>query len=97
MIAHENFRRNLTAEEVAGILEEKLSTLRRSPDEVILTDKQVCRLLGVSPRLTAIWRAELKIGHSKIGQKIFYTLEDVLKMVEKHKVASADSSLRIKI
>lgn len=97
METNPDFRKNLTAKEVADIFRYELSQTQRPANEIILDDVDLMKLLKVSKRTTAGLREKKIINYYKVGGKIFYKLSDVLALIEKNKVTSTNDTLRIKI
>lgn len=58
----------------AGAFVEKVAALQRRGDEV-------CQRLRISPRTLQTLRDRGFIGHSQIGHKFFYKLEDVKRVI----------------
>lgn len=82
-------------EELLSQIQETISLNQRPPDQVILVDAEVIRILKISKRTLASLREKGTLSFSKLGGKIFYTLADVLAMVESHKVQPPITNLRI--
>lgn len=60
------------SEQVAQLQKEK-----KKPIINLLTDKEVCELLGVSRRTLLNYRNDKKIGFAIIGKKVYYKPEDI--------------------
>lgn len=48
----------------------------------VYTSKEVCKRLGVSEALLSIYRNERQLPFSRVGDKYFYTDEDIDKFIE---------------
>lgn len=48
----------------------------------VYTSKEVCKRLGVSEALLSIYRNERQLPYSRVGDKYFYTEEDIDKFIE---------------
>ena len=48
--------------------------------------KGLCNLLGVEKRTVSTWREEGIISYSKVLGKIYFKVQDIIDMLEKHKV-----------
>ncbi|MBU1100598.1 MAG: helix-turn-helix domain-containing protein [Bacteroidetes bacterium] len=46
----------------------------------LLSQKQACLMLKVSPVTLWTWRKEKKVSYKKIGRKVFYSKRDLLKL-----------------
>ena len=66
-------------------LEEKISSLvTQTARQEILSSNEACQLLGVSKRTLNRYRDNLSLPHSRIGDKVFYRLDDLQKFLDKH-------------
>lgn len=75
-----------------GEFDELLQKSNRPADEVILSDYELMKKLGVCKRTTNTWRSKRIISFFKVGSLIFYRLSDVLSFLEKHEVKNIDLS-----
>jgi hypothetical protein len=94
MMNQENFKKNLTAQEVSEIFQRELTRLHRPAEELVFDDVELCRRLNVSRRTTASWRATGTIAYHKIGGIILYLYSDVLKMLSVNRKESIQSKLK---
>ncbi len=53
----------------------------------ILDNQQLMQLLKISPKTAQIWRAKGLIAYSMIGNKVYYNMNDVIEMLNKHRVS----------
>ncbi len=58
------------------------------PEHVVLSNKQIQQIMGVSRKTAQKWRDQGLINYSKIGREIFYRKSDILDMLDKHLVPS---------
>lgn len=91
------FRKNLTAKEISEIFRHELNEVRRPAEEVILNDAELCRMLKISKRTSATWRANGIIAYHKVGGIVFYVYADVLEMIKSNRIESIQDNLNIKI
>ena len=63
---------------------EQLKEQKLDPDQKILDNLKLQEELSISPRLAQQWRNDGTIGYSQIGNKIYYKLSDVIKMLDSH-------------
>lgn len=61
---------------------------RESETKYLLTDPELCVMLGVSPVTTWRWRKERRIAYRRVGGKIRYMLEDISEFLEQSKQAA---------
>ena len=62
-------------------------TLEKEQEEV-LSPKQVCRLLKVSPKTLQTMRDERRSPFSQFGRKIWFLRSDVIQYVNKNRIDS---------
>ena len=74
----------------------KIEEAKRPAEEIILDDIDLQKLLKCSKRKNAQLREQRAIPYSKIGGKVYYTLADVLRYIERNRVPSIEESLKIK-
>ena len=48
----------------------------------VYTSKEVCKKLGVSEALLTTYRIEQQLSYSRVGDKFFYTDDDIEKFLE---------------
>lgn len=66
---------------------EEVTKLSSNPEHIILSNVEAQQLLKVSSKTLQKWREAGKIEYSKIGREIYYSLRQVLDMLERHKVS----------
>lgn len=67
-----NYMRNLMEEE------------RSKPTFNWVTNKVAMELLGVSQRTMQTWRDDGLLGFSQVGNKIYYSQDDLNRMLQRH-------------
>lgn len=84
-----------SAEQIKSVVEEVLqkhlynnvSTLDAEQEEV-LSPKQVCTLLKVSPKTLQTMRDERRIPFSQNGRKIWFLRSDIIQYLNKNRIDS---------
>lgn len=51
---------------------------------LVLTNSEMKELFGVGDKLLIKWRNNGELGYSRIGDKYYYTEEDIRKFLEHH-------------
>ena len=70
-----------------SLIEDHLSRISSPPNRVILTTKEVQKLLGICSKTLQKLRDEGKLAFCPVSKKlILYKLSDILDMLDKHKV-----------
>lgn len=70
----------------------ELKQIQRSqPEEIWYDNQEFLNIMNVSKRTAAYWRTEKMVAYSQVGNKIYYSLADVLDLLQKHKVQAASS------
>lgn len=85
MISTEDFFRHPGWEEITRQIKYEISQAQRPPEEIILDDVDLCKMLKVSKRTTAMLRSTQQIAFHKCG-KILYKLSDVLDYIDRNRV-----------
>lgn len=73
--------------EIVNKIEETKSLIEnsnKSPKDIFVDNQEFLKLMSVSKRTAQTWRDEGKIAFSQIGSKIYYKMDDVLKMLDKN-------------
>ncbi len=79
-------------------LKSEIEKLSSPPDQNILDDVDLQKLLKVSKRTTASYRQQSLIAYSQYGKgKVFYKLSDVLAFINKYRIDPFDLNLNIKL
>ena len=68
---------------------------RTQPDEIWYDNQEFLSIMNVSKRTAAYWRTEEMISYSQVGNKIYYSLADILDLLQKHKVQAGSSKSTI--
>jgi hypothetical protein len=63
-----------------------LHQLSKDPETIIIDDVELREMLKISKRSTAYLREKGLISYSKIGEKIYYRLSDVLDLVKRTRI-----------
>jgi|GEM_PF-1103244 len=67
-------------------LEEEVQERQKYLQNQFLDNQEVCQLFNISKRTLAEWRRTGILPFVKIGNKIFYRIEHIQQMLEKHLV-----------
>lgn len=57
-----------------------------NPDWIIIPSEEARKMFGVSKRTWAIWRENRLLTYIKIGQLIFYKVNDIKEFINKHTI-----------
>lgn len=74
-------------EEIIGRLKEicKLLQLKQKhPKEIFLDNYEFIKTMNISQRTAQSWREKGLIGYSKVENKIYYKMSEILNMLDKH-------------
>lgn len=74
---------------LTGSIEEiktKIDSQSKKPQEVFVDNQEFLLLMKISKRTAQTWRDEGKISFSQVGNKIYYKLNDVEDLLNKHYV-----------
>ena len=55
-------------------------------ERIIMPSEEARKMFGVSKRTWAIWREKKLLNYVKIGQLIFYKIDDIKKFIENHSI-----------
>ena len=67
-------------------LNNHLKNLNSLPKKQLIVNNDFMKLLNISKRTAQTWRDEGKISFSQIGNKIYYTKEDIDEMIENNTI-----------
>lgn len=67
-------------------LEEEVQERQKYLQSQFLDNQEVCQLFNISKRTLAEWRNTGTLAYVKIGNKLFYRIEDIQQMIESHLV-----------
>lgn len=66
-----------------GVVKEELTAMQQSKkEEALLSSKELCKWLNISLSALNTWKAQGKIPFKKLGKRIFYVKEDVIKAMQ---------------
>lgn len=54
------------------------------PDNIFFDSQEFMQLMNISKRTAQQWRDKNTIGFSQVGNKIYYKLKDILKLLEEN-------------
>lgn len=69
-------------------IEAAIHTKQTNLDDVFLDNQEFLQLMYISKRTAQSWRNEGVIAYSQIGNKIYYRMSDIVKMLEEHRQPS---------
>lgn len=67
-------------------IEALLKTKQNNPDDVFLDNQEFLQTMNISKRLAQGWRDEKIIAYSQIGNKIYYRMSDIIKLLENNRI-----------
>ena len=65
-------------------LNRTLEGSKKIPEDSLLDNQELIKLLNISKRTAQSWRDEGKISFSQIGSKIYYKMSDVQRLLDTH-------------
>ena len=65
-------------------IEKVMSEKQRGIENKFVDNEEFLKLMNVSKRTAQTWRDNLIVPFSQIGGKIYYRMQDVNKLLEKH-------------
>lgn len=65
-------------------IQSQINTKANPKKETFLDNQEFLLLLKISKRTAQTWRDEGKISFSQVGNKIYYKLSDVEKLMQEH-------------
>ncbi len=77
-------------------IDERIAEASCPPDQIIWSNKKLCKELEVSPRTAAYWRSKGKITYIKVDGLVYYRKSDVLEFLLQYQIKSKTRKLRIK-
>lgn len=80
-----DFFRHPGWEEITRQIKYEISQAQRPPDQIILDDIDLCKMLKICKRTAAMLRSTKQIAYHKCG-KNFYKLSDVLDYIDRNRV-----------
>lgn len=91
------FRKYPELQELFILLKTEFEKAHCLPEQTILDDVDLRKMLNVSARTTAEWRTKRLITHKKVVGKMYYKLSDVLAFLDKYTVESDTRNIKIKL
>lgn len=52
------------------------------PENIFFDTKEMMKVMSISHRTLQLWRDANVIGYSQIGNKIYYSLDDIIKLLK---------------
>lgn len=79
-------------EKILKRLEEKVTLLlaqmkmgsNQNPDDIFFDNQEMLKVMNISKRTLQEWRVTGYIGYSQLGNKIYYTLADIQKLMKEN-------------
>ncbi|SNR46050.1 hypothetical protein SAMN06265371_103231 [Lutibacter agarilyticus] len=65
-------------------IKQDLNEKSQSLEGAFVDNKQFLKLMSISARTAQTWRSEGVIAYSQIGNKIYYQMSDVTKLLDKN-------------
>ena len=62
----------------------KINTKNQPKQDVFLDNEEFIKMMKISRRTAQTWRDEGKVSFSQVGNKIYYKLSDVEKLLQEH-------------
>jgi hypothetical protein len=91
------FRNRPELLELIKVFRYEVQQAQRPASEWIIDDSDLQKLLKVSKRTTANYRAHGLITYSHLGGKVVYLYSDVLDAINRNKIPAIQEQLRIKL
>jgi hypothetical protein len=91
----ELFRNNPDLREFIQALKYEILESLRPPDQQVIDDVDLRKMLKISKRTAANYRAQGLLDHYRLGGKILYKLSDVFSAMEKNKIPGISSKVRL--
>ena len=68
--------------EITVILKEKQ---QMNPDDLFCDNQEFMKIMNISKRLAQSWRDSGFIGYCQLGNKIYYRMGDIMKLLDKNR------------
>ena len=65
-------------------IEEAVRIRQKIPEHTFFDNQEFLQIMNVSKRTAQSWRDTGVIAYSQVGSKIYYRMDDILKMLNKH-------------
>lgn len=67
-------------------VEAMLKLKQGDPNEVFVDNQEFLQIMNVSKRTAQAWRDQKTIAFSQVGNKIYYKMGDIMKLLEKNRI-----------
>lgn len=67
-------------------MEAILKLKQGNPEDVFVDNQEFLQIMNVSKRTAQAWRDQKVIAFSQVGNKIYYRMGDITRLLEKHRV-----------
>ena len=82
---HEQILKRIDQQVTTIVAKMKINTTA-DPAFVFFDNAEFIQLMNISKRTAVHWRSDKIINYSIIGSKIYYTLADIQKLINNHKI-----------
>ena len=96
-MAFENSINKIELGDLVREFRQEIYKIKRPADEIIYDDIDLQGLLKVCRRTTAYWREKGLITYSRIGNKVFYKLSDILLLLKQNQIDAVATKLKISL
>jgi len=62
-----------------------LKTKQGDPDELFADNQEFLQIMNISKRTAQAWRDQKVVAFSQVGNKIYYQMGDITKLLEKNR------------
>ena len=66
-------------------MEAILKTKQGDPDELFVDNQEFLLIMNISKRTAQAWRDQKVVAFSQVGNKIYYRMGDITKLLEKNR------------
>jgi predicted nucleic acid-binding protein len=66
-------------------MEAILKTKQANPDELFVDNQEFLQIMNISKRTAQAWRDQKVMAFSQVGNKIYYRMCDITKLLEKNR------------
>ena len=67
-----------------NVAEIKSILLTKERSKLVYSNNEFCELMSISKTTAKTWRKEGKISYSSIGNKTYYTIDSIYKLLDNH-------------
>lgn len=71
-------------------IEEAVRIRQKSPEQTFFDNQEFLQVMNISKRTAQSWRDAKLIAYSQIGSKIYYSMTDIMELLQKHYKPSND-------